>query len=111
MTMQRKAAEILPNASWPLAELARDQALAGKSAEARQTLRDILSRPKPFHVSRYGLATVYAALGDRDQAFAELEQCYAQRSFFLDFLKVDPELDTLRSGQRFQDLLRRVKLQ
>jgi hypothetical protein len=62
-------------------------------------------------VPPYRIATVYAALGDKDLAFAQLERAYAQRSFFLDFLKVDPELDSLRSDPRFQDLLRRMNLQ
>jgi hypothetical protein len=53
---------------------------------------------------------VYAALGDKDQAFAQLQQAYSQRTFFLDFLKVDPELDSLRSDPRFQDLLGRMNL-
>jgi eukaryotic-like serine/threonine-protein kinase len=110
MAAQRKSAEILPSASWPLAEIARDYALAGKSAEARQALRDLLARSQRMRVSPYGIATVYAALGDKDQAFAQLEQAYAQRSFALDFLKVDPELDNLHSDPRFQDLLGRMKL-
>jgi eukaryotic-like serine/threonine-protein kinase len=107
---QRKSAEILKIASWPLAEIAYDYALAGKSAEARQALRDLLDSSQRIHVAPYRIATVYAALGDKDQAFAQLEQAYAQRSFFMDFLKVDPELDGLRSDPRFQDLLGRMKL-
>jgi TolB-like protein/Flp pilus assembly protein TadD len=106
---QQKSAAILTS-SWPLEELARDYALAGKSAEARQAVRDLLARPKPFHVSPYGIAAVYVVLGDKNQAFVQLEQAYADRSFFMDFLKVDPELDSLRSDPRFQDLLRRVNL-
>lgn len=111
ITAQRKAAEISPGAAWPLAEIARDFALQGKLPEARQAIRDLLARSQHFHVPPYGIATVYAALGDKDQAFAQLERAYAQRSFFMGFLKVDPELDTLRSDPRFQDLLRRMNLQ
>ena len=107
---QRKSAEILKIASWPLAEIAYDYALAGKSAEARQALRDLLDSSQRIHVAPYRIATVYVALGDKDQAFAQLEQAYAQRSFFMDFLKVDPELDGLRSDPRFQDLLGRMNL-
>jgi tetratricopeptide (TPR) repeat protein len=110
---QRKAAEFFGSGSdsWQLTEIARDYALAGKSAEARLALQDLLKRSRTSHVVPYGIATVYAALGDKDQAFAQLEQAWAQRSFFLDFLKVDPELDSLRSDPRFQDLLRRMNLQ
>jgi eukaryotic-like serine/threonine-protein kinase len=110
MASQRKSAEILPSASWPLAEIARDYALAGKSEDARKTLRDLLARAQLIDVPAYRIATVYAALGDKEQAFARLEQAYAQRAFFLDFVKVDPELDSLHSDPRFQDLLGRMKL-
>jgi len=107
---QRKAAELFGGASWPLAEIAHDYALAGKLSEARQAVRDLLTRAQRFHVSLYGIATAYAALGDKDQAFVQLEQAYAQRSWFLDNLKVDPELDSLRSDPRFQGLLGRMNL-
>jgi serine/threonine protein kinase/tetratricopeptide (TPR) repeat protein len=108
---QRKAAELFGGGvSWPLTEIARDYVLAGKSAEAHQALEDLLKRARTSHVIPYGIATVYAALGDKDRAFAQLEQAYSQRSFFLDFLKVDPELDSLHSDPRFQSLLGRMKL-
>jgi len=51
------------------------------------------------------------ALGDKDQAFARLNQACAERSMNLEFLKVAPELDVLRSDTRFQDLLRKSNLQ
>lgn len=56
------------------------------------------------------VATVYAALGDRDQAFAWLEKAYEGRSFYITVLRVDPDLDSLRSDPRFADLLQRVGL-
>lgn len=107
---QRKAAEIFRTTSWPLAEIARDYALSGKLPEAHQALRDLLARAQHFRVSPYGVATVYAALGDKDRAFAQLEQAYAQHTEYMDFLKVDPELDSLRSDPRFQNLLSRMNL-
>jgi eukaryotic-like serine/threonine-protein kinase len=110
MAAQRKSAEILKGASWPLEEIALDYALAGKNSEARQALRDLQANSRHIYISPYGIATAYAALGDKDQAFAQLEQTYAQRSQFIGFLKVDPEVDSLRSDPRFQDLLGRMKL-
>ena len=97
--------------SWSLAEMARDYALEGKLPEARQAIRDFLTRTRQIHGTPYNLAAVFAALGDKDQAFAQLEQALAQRSEFMDFLKVDPELDSLRSDPRFQSLLSRMKMQ
>ena len=83
--------------SHPLAEIARDYALEGKLPEARLALQDLLKRSRTSYSSAYGIATVYAALGDKDRAFAQLEQAWSQRTQFMDFLKVDPELDSLRS--------------
>src|ERR1022692_3823938 len=82
----------------------------GRGTEAHQALGDLLKRSRTSHVIPYGIASVYAALGDKDQAFAQLEKAWEQRSFFLDFLKVDPELDGLRSDPRFQNLLGRMNL-
>jgi eukaryotic-like serine/threonine-protein kinase len=109
---QRKAADLFGSsgASTPLEEIARDYALAGMLPEARQALRDLAARSQHFHVPPYGIATVYAALGDKDQAFVQLNQADAQHSFYMDFLKVDPELDSLRPDPRFQDLLGRMNM-
>jgi TolB-like protein/Tfp pilus assembly protein PilF/predicted Ser/Thr protein kinase len=90
------------------AELVRAYALSGRQAEAQQALEELLSRSKHSYVSGYILATVYAALGDKAQAFAHLQHSYQQRSFFLALIKVDPEVDSLRSDPRFQDVLLRM---
>ena len=92
----------------PPAELARDYALAGRAAEARQALADLLASAKRQYVPKYTIAIVYAAMGDKDQALAQLEQAYQDRSPWMAFLKVDPEMDSLRSDPRFQDLMRRL---
>jgi TolB-like protein/Tfp pilus assembly protein PilF len=62
------------------------------------------------YISPAHLAIFYAALGDREQAFATLEKGYSERSPSLQSVKVDPAFDSLRSDPRFQDLLRRMGL-
>jgi hypothetical protein len=59
-------------------------------------------------VGAYNIATIYASLGKKDQAFDWLEKSYEDRTFWLAGLKVDPEMDTLRSDPRFKELLRRM---
>jgi serine/threonine protein kinase/tetratricopeptide (TPR) repeat protein len=104
-----KTARAIEDSSLVLnAELVRALALSGRRAEAQQALEELRSRAKHSHVSGYILATVYTALGDKSQAFAHLQQSYQQRSFFLALIKLDPEVDSLRSDPRFQDVLRRM---
>ena len=104
----QKAREIEDRIAAPLAELAHAYAASGRGAEARQLLEELLARSKTGHVSKYLIATVYAALGDKNEALTRLEQAYSERSWYLGFLRSDPELDSLRSEPRFQDLVRRM---
>jgi DNA-binding winged helix-turn-helix (wHTH) protein/tetratricopeptide (TPR) repeat protein len=65
---------------------------------------------KQRYVSSYLKAIVYTGLGEIDEAFAQLENAYAEHASWMVFLRVDPFLDPLRLDQRFTDLLRRVRL-
>ncbi len=56
------------------------------------------------------IATIHAALGEKDLAFEWLQKAYEDRSGWLVYLKIDPMFDPLRSDPRFTDLLRRVGL-
>jgi hypothetical protein len=51
-----------------------------------------------------------ARLGETDEALKLLQMAYEERSGWLPFAKVDPELDNLRSDPRFTELLRRINL-
>jgi len=104
----QKARKIEDRIAAPLAELAHAYAESGRTAEARQALEELLARSKTGHVSKYLIATVYAALGEKSEALTRLEQAYSERSWYLGFLRSDPELDSLRSELRFQDLVRRM---
>jgi TolB-like protein/DNA-binding winged helix-turn-helix (wHTH) protein len=57
----------------------------------------------------YDAANDYALLGDKDAAFTALERA-AFAGQQLDNLKLNPELDNIRSDPRYTDLLRRVGL-
>jgi len=81
-------------------------ARTGKRHEAAEALRTI---EKNGDADEYGLAVIYSALGDHDQAIAELEKLVQKRSA-MPFVFVGPELDSLRSDPRFQQLLRRANL-
>ena len=66
---------------------------------------------KHAQVSKYSLASIYIALGDKDRAFALLNEAYNERAMNLEFLKVEPEYDPLRSDGRFEVPLKKMKLQ
>jgi eukaryotic-like serine/threonine-protein kinase len=56
------------------------------------------------------IAMTYAALGDKDKAFAQLDKAAAQKSVFLTYIKVMPDYDSLRSDPRYSALLKRMGL-
>ena len=56
------------------------------------------------------LRTVFAALGDKDQAFAWLDKAARDRSSLLPYITWDRRADTLRADPRYQELLRRMNL-
>ena len=84
-------------------------AASGKRAEAQRILTE-LTQQKQKYVSPYTVATIYAGLGDKDQAFKLLEKAFEERDIWLMNLKVDPVLKNLRSDRRFADLLQRIGL-
>jgi tetratricopeptide (TPR) repeat protein len=92
------------------AEIAQTQALAGNASEARSLIDRWLKQSKPGSVSSYSLAIVFAALGDKDQAFGYLEKAFTQEGINPSGIKVEPELDPLRDDPRFDALLEKLNL-
>jgi hypothetical protein len=56
------------------------------------------------------MAKIYAALGEKDQAFAWLEKAYRNRAGGLILLNPVPDFQPLRNDPRFADLERRLGL-
>jgi tetratricopeptide (TPR) repeat protein len=63
---------------------------------------------KRKYVMNYWVAVTYAALGDKDGAFAELEKAYRNHDWFLQRIKVDPFMDPLRGDPRFDEMVKRL---
>jgi serine/threonine-protein kinase len=87
------------------AVLAHAYALDGRSREARELLKSL-----PPDWGYYQRAVVDLALGDRDAALAHLDQAVEERSVFIEWLKVDPDLEPLRGDPRFAKIVARVGL-
>ncbi len=84
-------------------ELARILARAGKRQQAKKLIQDVLNTREENLPSP---AAAYAALGDKDQAFASLAKEYPCRWGWPN----TPAFDPLRSDPRFAALLRRTSL-
>ena len=82
----------------------------GRSADARRILQALEQRARDQYVSPLSLAYVHAGLGERDAAFAKLEQAFDQRSPNLVSIRIDRLLEPLREDPRFAQLVRRMHL-
>ncbi|HEV2399910.1 MAG TPA: winged helix-turn-helix domain-containing protein [Candidatus Sulfotelmatobacter sp.] len=66
--------------------------------------------PPEAYVRPYGLAIIYAHLGEKAKAFENLENALAERDTQITELAIEPQFDVLRSDARFADLERRIGL-
>jgi TolB-like protein/Tfp pilus assembly protein PilF len=103
-----QAVKLIPGMAMMKALLASATARSGRRREAQQMLDGFLDSSNDRPVPAFDLAVVYAGLGRKDEAFAQLEQAYQDRFYRLVYLGVDPLFDPLRSDARFKDLLNRI---
>ena len=93
-----------------LAGIAYGYAMAGKKKELNDTLEEIKRYPEnnqPF----YALGQIYVALGDKDSAIKSLAKDYDLHSSRMNWLKVDPTLDSLRQDPRFKQLMHKMNFE
>jgi serine/threonine-protein kinase len=91
-----------------LSGLAQVNALKGNRKEAEKILDEMLNLSKQSYVSPSQIAMIYIALGEKDKAFAWLEE--ADKAHDLNVLRIkrDPRFAPLRSDPRFDDLVSRI---
>ena len=75
---------------------------------ARAQLEEQRQAAKQRYVSPLDLARLHAMVGDREAAFAALEQAMADPPVGLTLLKVDPAWNSIRTDPRFAAIVRRV---
>jgi TolB-like protein/Tfp pilus assembly protein PilF len=95
---------------WVKALLARSLAKSGQRIDASKMLGELQLESAHRYVPSSGFAIVYAALGEKDKAFAWLEKDVAERTPRPPLFSVNPVFDDLRDDPRFQDLLHRIAL-
>lgn len=107
ITEHQKAMSLAGESSSELCYLGYAFAKSGQRDRALSILNRLNTTKE--YISPYELATLYP-LDNKEQALALLEKAYAAHDRQMQYLKVDPHLDSLHSDPRFADLLRRVGL-
>ena len=110
LTELQKSRELSGGNPEGLPFIGRVYAESGKRQLVHKVLRELNELSQKRYISPTGNALIYAGLGDKVQAFAQLAKAFKERDRKLDLLRVSPFLDCLRSDPRFEDLLRRVGL-
>jgi len=110
ITALKKAVDLSGNSTENLSYLAYGYAVSGKTEQAFKILRELDELAERVYVSKFVLASVYAALRDKGKAFALLELALKERDPDLIWLKTDPKYDYLRSDQRYERLLKKIGL-
>ncbi|MGP0096276.1 MAG: TPR end-of-group domain-containing protein, partial [Terriglobales bacterium] len=62
------------------------------------------------NIGEFDVPQIYARLGNKQKALESLARNYEERRALGTLLNVDPAFDSLRSDQRFGDLVRRMGL-
>jgi tetratricopeptide (TPR) repeat protein len=83
---------------------------AAKKFAVQEQIRLLTEASKQDYISPIALATNYAVLGQKDEAFEWLEKAYEERTPGLLDLGLDPDYDNLHTDKRFQNLLRRINI-
>jgi len=97
---------------WQPALAARGQVsgVCGQRAEAEAILGRFRELGERRYATSYGVALVYAGLGENEEAFHWLDKAYDERSHWLVWLSLDPRWSGLHPDPRFDQLRRHVGL-
>ena len=93
-----------------ITHLKKVYAQSGMQGVRRDELEYMLNRAKDGEVVAFGIARIYAYLGDKDKAFEWLNKAVDDRAIQFTYLIADPRWDSVRSDPRYTALLQRVGL-
>lgn len=103
---RKKCAELLGRTPYTLNWLAAAYAADKQVDKATELLKEIEILSAKYYVSPYLTATVYCNLGEKERALELLEKALEIRDGRLLWLGVDPQFDSLRGNERFENILR-----
>ena len=92
------------NLAWVYAQSGRERE-AGRILETAQQLAD------QGEYSALGIASIHAALDEKDEAFAWFDKAIEEHGTPVRFLQTDRRLDSLHDDPRWTDLLQRMNLE
>jgi serine/threonine protein kinase/Tfp pilus assembly protein PilF len=84
--------------------------LAGRRNDAIQLLKELDELSKQHYVSPHHFFLVQFAIGDKEAWKKSLVEAYEERAGTLNFFKIMPLLDPIRSDPVFQEVIRKVGL-
>ena len=105
-----KTAAMTQRSPGSLEVLAAAYGYAGRRRDALRVLEELKRRRENGYVPAGAFVNPYLGLGDYENALAGYERAFKEQSPILQWVKVIPFADPLRSDPRYQDLLRRVGL-
>jgi tetratricopeptide (TPR) repeat protein len=105
-----KAASLSDRSPAVLGVLVHAYARGGRRTEASRVLDELHRHRQRGYVPPAAFLNAYLGLGDTEQAFVWLERAAEERSNIMQFLKVHPFFDPIRSDPRFAEFLRRANL-
>lgn len=85
-------------------------ALSGRAKDARWVAGRLEQLYQKRHVPAYSIASIYGALGDKNQAFIWLAKAGEQHSSQMLLIRLDPIFDKIRSDPRYTKLLESINL-
>ena len=89
-------------------EVSKVYAQSGFQAALREWAKQEVELSKRRYEDPAFIGFIYAAMGDKDQAFAWLEKGLKEKSDTIQYLKTSHMADSLRSDPRYADMLKRM---
>ena len=81
----------------------------GRTFEAHAILDELQHRRKTDYADALYMAVLWDALGEREEAFKEIERAFVENSAFLYSIDVDPKMETFRKERKFARLTSSLK--
>lgn len=99
-----------PTSQLALSGLGYAHAKLGQRKNAEEVINRYQEISRTQYVAPFLMAIIHVALGEKEQAFVELEKSYAEQDWHCHRLKTEPLMDSLRDDPRYKDLLKRMNM-